>query len=69
VASLLCDERVAQQIQLAIEYAPDPPFNSGTPQTAPPEVLQDARASVQKISEARLVTAKRIAARLGIKYN
>jgi cyclohexyl-isocyanide hydratase len=69
VVTLMCDERVAQQIQLAIEYAPDPPFNSGTPQTAPSEVLQDARASVQKISEARLVTAKRIAARLGIKYD
>lgn len=67
VASLMCDERVAQQIQLAIEYAPDPPFHSGTPQTAPPEVLQAARASVQKITEARLVTAQRIAARLGIK--
>jgi cyclohexyl-isocyanide hydratase len=69
VASLMSDERVAQQIQLAIEYAPDPPFNSGTPQTAPPEVLQAARASVQKITEARLVTAQRIAARLGIKYD
>lgn len=67
VASLMCDERVAQQIQLAIEYAPDPPFHSGTPQTAPPEVLQAARVSVQKITEARLVTAQRIAARLGIK--
>jgi cyclohexyl-isocyanide hydratase len=67
VASLMCNERVAQQIQLAIEYAPDPPFNSGTPETAPPEILQAARASVQKITEARLVTAQRIAARLGIK--
>ena len=66
VASLMCDERIAQQIQLAIEYAPDPPFHSGTPQTAPPEVLKAARASLQKITEARLVTAKRVAARLGI---
>lgn len=67
VASLMCNERVAQQIQLAIEYAPEPPFHSGTPQTAPPEILQAARASVQKITEARLVTAQRVAARLGIK--
>ena len=34
VASLLRNDRVAQQIQLTIEYAPDPPFNCGTPQTA-----------------------------------
>ena len=69
VAVLMCGEQVAQQIQLGIEYAPDPPFHSGTPQTAPPEVLQAARASSQKITEARLVTAKRIAARLGIKVD
>jgi transcriptional regulator GlxA family with amidase domain len=30
---------VAQAIQLAIEYAPEPPFNSGSPRTAPPEVV------------------------------
>ena len=31
--------RVAQAMQLGIEYAPAPPFNSGRPETAPPEVL------------------------------
>jgi len=67
VAVLMCGEQVAQQIQLGIEYAPDPPFRSGTPQTAPPEVLQAARASVQKITDARLNTAQRVGGRLGIK--
>jgi cyclohexyl-isocyanide hydratase len=67
VASLLRNERIAQQIQLSLEYAPKPPFNSGTPQTAPPEVLEAAQASVRRITEARLVTARRIASRLGIK--
>jgi cyclohexyl-isocyanide hydratase len=67
VASLMRNERIAQQIQLSIEYAPDPPFNSGTPQTAPPEVLEAARASVRQITEARLATARRVASRLGIK--
>lgn len=33
----------AQLIQLAIEYAPAPPFDAGTPETAPPEVLEQAR--------------------------
>ena len=67
VASLMRNERAAQQIQLSIEYAPAPPFNSGTPETAPPKVLDAARASVRQITEARLVTAQRIGSRLGIK--
>jgi cyclohexyl-isocyanide hydratase len=67
VAALMRNERAAQQIQLSIEYAPAPPFNSGTPETAPPEVLDAARASVRQMTEARLVTARRISTRLGIK--
>ena len=30
---------VAQAIQLQIEYAPAPPFDAGTPESAPPAVL------------------------------
>jgi cyclohexyl-isocyanide hydratase len=67
VALLMSNEQVAQKIQLAIEYVPDSPFHRGTPETAPPEVLQGALPAVQRITEARLVTAQRIAARLGIK--
>jgi cyclohexyl-isocyanide hydratase len=67
VASLLRDERTAQVIQLSMEYAPEPPFNSGTPQTAPPDVLEAALAVTRKTTEARLATAQRIASRLGIK--
>lgn len=69
VAMLLCGEAVAQQIQLSIEYAPEPPFHGGTPGTAPPEVLSAARASVEAITDARLRTAKRFAVRLGITRN
>ena len=66
VAALLCGEPIAQQIQLSIEYAPEPPFHCGTPRTAPPEVLAAARASIEAITDARLRTAKRIAARFRI---
>lgn len=66
IASLLRGEEVAQQIQLGIEYAPDPPFQSGSPRTAPPKVLESVQAAGRKISEARLATAKRIATRLGV---
>ena len=30
----------AQAVQLSIQYAPQPPFSSGTPETAPPHVLR-----------------------------
>jgi cyclohexyl-isocyanide hydratase len=32
--------RVAEIVQLGLEYAPQPPFNSGRPDTAPAEVLE-----------------------------
>jgi cyclohexyl-isocyanide hydratase len=66
VAALLRGDRVAQEIQLQIQYAPEPPFNSGTPATAPPEILEAARLVNREITAARLATAKRIAAKLGI---
>jgi cyclohexyl-isocyanide hydratase len=34
---------VAQRIQLAIEYAPAPPFHSGAPDTAPEEIREALR--------------------------
>jgi cyclohexyl-isocyanide hydratase len=66
MASLLRGERVAQIIQLEIQYSPEPPFSSGSPKTAPPEILQAAQAVSRKITDARLATAQRVAARLGI---
>ncbi|MBV9386510.1 MAG: DJ-1/PfpI family protein [Chroococcidiopsidaceae cyanobacterium CP_BM_ER_R8_30] len=66
VAALLRGDRVAQEIQLQIQYAPEPPFHSGTPATAPPEILEAARLTSRAITEARLTTAKSIAARLGV---
>ena len=39
VADLQSDT-VAQAIQLNIEYDPDPPFNSGHPRCAPPEITE-----------------------------
>jgi cyclohexyl-isocyanide hydratase len=64
VASLLRGERTAEEIQLALEYAPEPPFDSGSPDTAPPEVLEAARAALRDVTAARLEIAKRVTARL-----
>ena len=65
LASLLRGESVAQQIQLGMEYAPNPLFHSGTPDTAPPDVLHAARRSTGALTEKREGTARRIAEKLG----
>jgi cyclohexyl-isocyanide hydratase len=66
VAADLRGDEVAQSIQLYMQYAPEPPFNSGTPETAPPAILAGARTAVKAITEQREATARRVAARLGI---
>jgi cyclohexyl-isocyanide hydratase len=66
LAAELRGEAAAQAIQLHMVYAPEPPFNSGTPETAPPAILAEARQAVQHIITQREATALRIAARLGI---
>ena len=40
LVSELFDDELAQAVQLSLEYAPQPPFDSGHPSTAPAEVLQ-----------------------------
>jgi cyclohexyl-isocyanide hydratase len=64
LAALLRGADTAQLIQISIQYAPEPPFNSGTPSSAPPAVLAAARAAVDVLTEQRRRTARRIAKRL-----
>jgi cyclohexyl-isocyanide hydratase len=66
VAANLRGDEVAQSIQLYMQYAPEPPFNSGTPETAPPAVWKSAQESVRKMTAQREQTALRVAKRLGI---
>lgn len=63
LAAKLRGDAVAQAIQLHMAYAPEPPFNSGTPETAPPEVLREARKAMAGITARREATARRFAAR------
>jgi cyclohexyl-isocyanide hydratase len=65
LAADLRGEAVAQSIQLQIAYAPEPPFDAGTPQTAPPAILSQVRSAYAPIVAARRRTAERVAARLG----
>lgn len=67
VAAMLRGDQVAKEIQLAIEYAPEPPFDCGTPITAPPEVRKAVENQFSGLIAHRLATAKRVAARLGIR--
>jgi len=39
LVAMLLDEKTAQAIQLRLEYNPAPPFNAGSPDTAPAEVV------------------------------
>lgn len=54
----------AQAIQLGLEYAPAPPFESGRPELAPPPVLERFLASRERMMAGRREQAEAAAARL-----
>jgi len=64
VAAELAGATAAQAIQLAIEYAPAPPFDAGRPETAPVEVRAIIEARNAAILPARLAQAEEAARRL-----
>jgi cyclohexyl-isocyanide hydratase len=66
LAAELRGDDAAKTIQLYMVYAPEPPFNSGTPQSAPAAILAQARQSLAGITAQREATARRVAARLRI---
>ena len=68
LAAELRGEEAAQTIQLHMVYAPEPPFHSGTPETAPVSILQGARQSQRAITARREETARRVAGKLGISF-
>jgi cyclohexyl-isocyanide hydratase len=54
----------AQAVQLGIEYAPRPPFDSGRPETARPEILAAARKRSEAVRAERDAAVQRAAAAL-----
>jgi transcriptional regulator GlxA family with amidase domain len=44
LAARIAGDDVAMAIQLGIEYDPQPPFNAGSPQTAPARIVAAQRA-------------------------
>ena len=64
VAAELAGADLAQALQLGIEYAPQPPFDSGRPETAPPQVLSAVKASLARTLPGRRAGAEAAARRL-----
>jgi cyclohexyl-isocyanide hydratase len=65
VAAEVAGPIAAQAIQLSLEYAPEPPFNSGRPELAPPEVLDLVMTRTAKGLPERRAAAERAAAAMG----
>lgn len=61
LAAEIAGPEMAQSIQLALEYAPSPPFNAGRPETAPPEILARFQALMAPMAAARRTEAARAA--------
>ena len=56
---------VAQRIQLAIEYAPAPPFDSGAPNTAPDDIRHALRRDSHDLLQRRRALVEAASRRLG----
>jgi transcriptional regulator GlxA family with amidase domain len=64
LAAEIVGAEAAQAIQLMLEYAPAPPFDAGTPETAPPEVLARVERLTARTAADRLAAVKAAAAKL-----
>lgn len=62
IAAEIAGEEMAQAIQLGVEYAPAPPFNSGRPETAPAKVLERVQRIYGSGMAERLAAAQKAAA-------
>jgi cyclohexyl-isocyanide hydratase len=50
----LCGTGWAEGVQLGLEYQPAPPFSSGTPHTARPEIVRAYERMSQSLYDARV---------------
>ena len=65
LVSIMVDRKTAETIQLGLEYNPAPPFNSGSPDIAPPEILAAIKERIATSRGRRSEANHRAAARLG----
>src|SRR5215475_2588010 len=64
LVSMLRDRKTAEAIQLRLEYNPAPPFNSGSPDTAPSEVVARLKERIAQNQTRRSEAVARAAERL-----
>jgi transcriptional regulator GlxA family with amidase domain len=64
LAAEIAGDDAAQAIQLTLEYAPAPPFQSGSPDIAPPEVLERVRRLMARTDAERRAAVEAAAKRL-----
>ena len=64
LASEMFGKDTAERIQLAIEYDPAPPVESGSPKSAAPELVSDLRTAAHKRQAARIEAVKAAADRI-----
>jgi cyclohexyl-isocyanide hydratase len=64
VAARIAGEDAARRVQLQIEYAPDPPFDAGSPAAAGQEVLRAVTEASAASWDSRLAASRRAASRV-----
>jgi cyclohexyl-isocyanide hydratase len=64
LVSILTDRQTAEAIQLRLEYNPAPPFNAGSPDSAPQEIVVLLKDRLAKARPRYAESIKRAAARL-----
>jgi cyclohexyl-isocyanide hydratase len=62
MAAELFGDAIAQEIQLWLEYNPAPPFQSGSPETAPPAVVKSVTDATQNLLERRRQIVQQVVA-------
>lgn len=60
----IAGDAVAKSVQLQMEYDPEPPFTSGSPHTASPQEVEQARAKMAEFLATRRAATERVALRL-----
>ncbi|MDH2067122.1 DJ-1/PfpI family protein [Pantoea sp. GD03673] len=60
----IAGDAIARAVQLQMEYDPEPPFTCGSPLTAPPEDVEQARAKMAEFIAMRRAATERAASRL-----
>jgi cyclohexyl-isocyanide hydratase len=63
VLARLLGEDTAKATQLMLEYAPEPPFDAGTPQAAGPELTALVRSGTEQLNKAMFAVAEDLAAK------